>query len=186
MMLEILVVFAMILVIMASKRRGRRRWNPNNFVVVVREDLQLGTLASVTLIKGALTTNSDNEYRAISVKATWSLSDFTAGEGPITVGLAHGAYSTTEVEEWIEAQASMARNDLVSMEKSKRMCRIVGTFPGILGNETLNDGKPIRTKCNWPVIDGGNIAVWAYNQGNGSLTTSAELNVLGTIFGRWT
>ncbi len=148
--------------------------------------MQLGALLSSTLIAAATTVVSDNEYRCFSYKATWALSDFTPGEGPIVVGIAHGDYSAAEMEEWYESQNTMTRGNLVAAEQGKRMCRQVGTFPGILANEVLNDGKPIRTKLNWAVPDGSTLAIWAYNAGNGTLTTSAEINTSGQIFSKWT
>ncbi len=152
----------------------------------MRSSTQLGTLAANTLTSGSGVLAADNEYRLISHKATWSLSDFTAGEGPITVGIAHGDYTSAEIEEWFESQSSMTRADQIQQEQSSRKCRQVGTFPGILGNETLNDGKPIRTKCNWAIPEGTIVLVWVYNSGNASLTTSAEVQANGQIFGRWT
>ncbi len=184
-MLEILVVIivgSFLILVGAAKRR----WNPNNFISRIRSNMQLGTLASSTLIAAATTVVSDNEYRVFSYKATWSLSDFTAGEGPINVGIAHGDYTSAEIEEWYESQNTMTRGNLVASEQGKRMCRQVGTFAGIAANETLNDGKPIRTKLNWAVPDGSTLAIWAYNAGNGTLTTSAELNTSGQIFAKWT
>ncbi len=183
----ILVALGALVAPVAMARRSRkRRWNPNNFVVTVREDLQLGALLAVSLIAGALSSNSDNEYRAISLRSTYALSDFTAGEGPLTIGVAHGAYSAAEIEEWVESQTAMTRTNLAVIEQSKRMVRQIGTFPGISANEVLNDGKPIHTKLNWSIPSGSNIDLWCYNQGNGTLTTSAEINTIGRMFGRWT
>ncbi len=169
---------------MAAKRRGRR-WNPNNFISRVRDSAQLSTLAGNTPIVFAVVTTGDTAYRAISLKATYTLSDFTAGEGPIHVGLAHGDYTATEVDEWFESQSLMTRGDKIVQEQSNRLCRMVGTFSGLGDAETLNDGKPIRTKLNWQMSIGSAINVWIYNAGSGTLTTGAEVDTVGQIFGRW-
>ncbi len=185
-MMSILILAAAALLLMpAMAKRRRRRWNPNNQVVQIREDLQLGALLGSTLIAGALASNSDEEYQAISYKGTYALTDLTAGEGPITVGIAHGDYSAAEIEEWYESQTAMTRASLVINEHSRRMCRIVGTFAGNLPNEVLNDGKPIRTKLNWHIPSGSTLDLWAYNAGDGTLTTSAEVNTRGGLFLRW-
>ncbi len=185
-MLEILVLSVVFVALATLAMAKHRKWNPRNFISRIRSNMQLGTLAASTLIATATTVISDNEYRVFSYKATWSLSDFTSGEGPINVGVAHGDYTAAEIEEWYESQDTMTRGDLTAAEQGNRMCRQVGTFPGILANETLNDGKPIRTKLNWAVPDGSTLAIWAYNTGNGTLTTSAEINTSGQIFARWT
>ncbi len=184
-LMYIIPLIGIVLIVLAARRK-RRRWNPNNFVTRIVTSMQLLTLASNTLLGAGLVSASDNEYRAISVRLTWALSDFTAGEGPITVGVALGDYSDTQIEQWLESSATMTRADPVAREQGNRMCRLVGTFPGILGNEVLNDGKPITTKLNWAIPSGSVVKLWAFNSGPGSLTTSAEVNATGRIFGRWT
>ncbi len=187
-MIEIIILGLVLLVAIVpmAKRRSKRRWSPGNFINRVVSSLQLLTTASNTLVGGALTNVSDNEYRAISLKMTWALSDFTAGEGPITVGVAHGDYTDAEIEEWFESTQSMTRADKIEQEQGSRLCRQVGTFPGILGNEVLNDGKPITTRMNWAIPSGIALKMWAFNSGPGTLTTSAEVNATGQLFGRWT
>ncbi len=174
-----------LLALLLARRRRRRRWNPNNQVVRIASAVALLTLADVTALIAPVVGASDNEYRALSVTLTWSLRDGTATEGPISVGVAHGDYTATEVEEWIESTASITRGDLVTREASERLIRQVGTFSGASAEETLNDGKPIRTKLNWVVASGDTISLWAYNQSGAALTTGAEIAVLGKIFLRW-
>jgi len=183
MMYEILIVLiAALAVIMAAKRR---RWTAADANVPFQAEKSLGTLGNLTAIVGALVDASDNEYRAISVKSTWSIRDFTAGEGPISVGYAHGDYTATEIKEFLESGAAMTRNDKIAAEQANRLIRLVGVFSGQGTDETLNDGKPIRTRLNWVIPDGGAINQFAYNHSGAALTTGAEVVQQGALRLRW-
>ncbi len=186
MSLLILALVALVLPVAMAKRRSRRRWNPNNFVNRAVSSLALSTLAASDLISGALTNVSDNEYRAISLKMTWAIRGLTAGEGPITVGVAHGDYTAAEIEEWFESTTTMTRADQIGRERGNRKCRQIGTFPGLSSNESLNDGKPLHTRLNWAIPDGIALNMWAFNSGSGTLTTGAVVTPTGQLFGRWT
>ena len=155
-------------------------------LVAIQSTLGLSTLGSLVAILAAATDTSDNEFRAISVKATWSLRGLTAGEGPVSVGLSHGDYTAAEVEEFLEAEGAMTRLDKIAQEQAGRLIRRVGTFSGVGVAETLNDGRPIRTKLNWAIADGGTVDFWAYNHLGGTLTTGAVVEILGRLFLRWT
>ncbi len=170
---------------LAKRGRPKRRWNPNNAVVRITTTKVLSTLASKTILLEALTVVSGNEYRAISLKIAWSLQALTAGEGPVHVGVAHGDYTVTEVDEWMESQSSMSRGNLIEHEKASRKIRLVGTFSGE-ANESLNNGRPIRTKLNWAVVGDEVINLFIYNGGAAPLTTGGVLGAVGSIFLRWT
>ncbi len=185
-MLEILLVLIAMLVMARRPRRRRRRWTQDMQLVAIQGTMGLSTLGSLAAIAAAATNTSDNEFRAISVKATWSLRDLTAGEGPISVGLSHGDYTAAEIEEFIEAEGAMTRLDKIAQEQANRLIRRVGTFSGLAEAETLNDGRPIRTKLNWAIADGGTVDFWAYNHSGAVLTTGAVVEILGRLFLRWT
>ena len=83
---------------MAKKRgRGRRRMNLRR--VRLTPEVALVTLATDTALVVSLTAGASSSYRAVTVKAAWSITALTEGEGPLTVGLAHGSYSVTEIKE---------------------------------------------------------------------------------------
>ncbi len=167
------------------KRRGRA-WSPNNAVVRLQNDSAPGALGSLNAAVNALVPVSDAAYRAISLKLAWAVADFTAGEGPLYVGVAHGDYTAAEVEEWIESQTSINRGDMVARERQNRQIRMIGVFDGS-ASDHLNDGKPIRTKLNWAIPIGTTINMWMYNADASSpLTTGSEVSQLGSIFLRYT
>jgi len=105
--------------------------------------------------------------------------------GPIMCGIAHSDYSDAEIEAWIESSTkSWNRGALAEQEIDNRLIRRVGIFTPIvsLGAEVLNDGKPIKTKLNWPLMSGQGLKVWAYNMGSSPLaTTDPNFHVQGHV-----
>jgi len=165
---------------------ARRTWNQSNRVIPVRADLSLGALVNLDMVSGPVTATSTEAFRLFTVKLTWSLRDLTPGEGPIFVGLAHGDYTAAEIEEWLEATSAIQQGDKIAQEQSSRLCRRVGSFAGALAEETLNDGKPIRTKLNWMMATGQTLQMWAYNRSGATLTTGGSIVAEGTGFLRFT
>ncbi len=146
----------------------------------VDEELSLGTLAPVTLVSALFDETVDEKTLISSVVASWSLENFTQaqGDGPILIGLAHSNYSDAQIEEYIEASGSWNEGELIEQEISKRFIRRVGVFEGAsLATEiqVLNDGKPIKTKLNWTLMQGQTLRLWAYNQGASALATTVPL-----------
>ncbi len=168
---------------MAKKRRRSSR----NFTTArLAASKALSTLGSATLIGSNLLNASDSDYRAISVDLYWALNEGTVGEGPISVGLAHGDYSDGEIEECIEQLSSMARGDKIAQEQNNRLVRMVGVFtPNTGTDQKLNDGKLIRTRLNWHITTGKTIKIWAYNNTASTLTTGAVVAVQGVLYARW-
>ncbi len=149
------------------------------------EATALSTLASVTVITGTSLPVSDNEYRVLSVSNLWSLRGMTPSEGPIVVGYAHGDYSVTEIKEALEAETMMTRGDKIAAERGNRLVRRVGIFTGQVEDDTLNDGRPIRTRLNWVVPVGKTLNAFAYNQSGATLTTGAILVQNGKATIKW-
>lgn len=121
------------------------------------------------------------QARISSIVAQYSLENFTptSGAGPIMVGVMHSDYTTTELEEFIENVSSWEEGNLVqSKEIGRRLIRIVGTFPtpaSALVASVLNDGKPIKTKLNWPLSSGQTLRLWVYNLGTASVATTTPI-----------
>ncbi len=164
---------------MSKSKSRKRRFNLRR--VRITPALPLGTLASVTALVVTTAAPAVSDYRAKSIKATWQLANFTPGEGPITVGYAHGDYTVTEIKECLEA-ANIDPGDKVAQERANRLVRIVGTFDSIGEGATLNDGKPISTKLNWFISASEEINMFAYNESTALLTTGARLNAQGDMW----
>ncbi len=143
----------------------------------VDEFTALGTLAAKDAIVTAFDETVNERTLISSLVATWSLSNFTAGAlvGPIMVGVAHSDYSAAEIEEWIENAGSWDEGDLVNQEIAGRKIRKIGIFEvpdGVAESRELNDGRPIKTKLNWILLQGQTLGVWAYNLGQNPLATT--------------
>ncbi len=152
----------------------------------INHSLSLGTLAGLTLTSSDLADVLVEKAWLSSIKATWSLKDFTPNtdDGPILVGIAYSDYTSAEIEGWIENSGSWTEGDMVQQrEISRRFIRKVGTLSGdqnALHTDVLNDGKPIRTKCGWMLRTGQTVKVWAYNEGTSALaTTTPKVKLFG-------
>lgn len=164
---------------------ARKRKYPRNFAAIpFNAGVALGTLNQDTVEADSLTPTLGRNLFVTSVKALWAIRGLTATEGPIMVGVAHGDLTDTEILEQLQAEQSDP-SDIIQAEKARRPVRKAGVFPGLSSNEALNDGKPIKVKCMFPIDDADNIKAWAMNLGSGQLTTGCVLQINGTVFGRW-
>ncbi len=146
----------------------------------IEHEMAIGALASKDVVATLLDEVTTERTRVNSVKATYSLREATADEGPIVVGLAHSDYTGAEIEAFIENTGSWGEGDLVAQEVARRKIKIVGVFDfsGVV-NE-LNDGLPIYTRLGWVLTTGQTLRTWAYNQDESSpITTGADLMMLG-------
>lgn len=168
---------------MARKKSSKRR-NTRFQAIPVNTQFSLGTLGSNILTSASITSLGVAKFFVVSADIIWSLSDKTAGEGPIEVGIANGDLSNTELGEAIDASpSSMA--DIVARERARRPVRRSGQFVSSTVSEVLNNGKPIRTKLRTMLDTGIELTAWARNGDGGALTTGCNVDVHGTIYGYW-
>ncbi len=141
-------------------------------------DVLGGTLAAddvtVTLIADVFT----ESRRVLSVLLTIAMEGLTAGDGPIEVGVAHSDYTSTEIEEALEAGGAWDEGNLVAQEQAKRRVRRIGV---LTGEETaLNEGQPIKVRLNWLIATGDTLQFWMRNRGI-QLTTGMEVAFSGVL-----
>ncbi len=181
MILNLVFVAWAILMVLAGRRRYRRYLRGN-----IDFSLTLGTLGSATVISGTVADTVIEKAWCSSVKASYSMSGYTAAvnDGPLVVGVSHGDYTSTEIEEWVQSIDSWEETDQIGQEVGRRKIRRIGQFevpPTITPEDTvvLNDGKMITTKCKYVLSTGQTVRFWVFNQGTGALTTGAVLKVQG-------
>ncbi len=151
----------------------------------IDEILSLGTLGGNTLISDIFSGTVNERTLVSSVVASWSMDQFTEGndDGPIVVGLAHSDYTDAEIEAFVENTGSWNEGDLVAREVSGRRVRRIGTIQAAVnaaGYWVLNEGKPVKTKLNWILLQGQSLRFWAYNAGSSALaTTDPTLHLQG-------
>ncbi len=180
-MLEILVVMAAIAIGVIGAAKRRRRRMGKYLRGGIDENLGLSTLGAKTLISTPFDETVNERTLVSSVVASYSLAEFTPGnnDGPILVGLAHSDYTDAEIQAVIDQTLSWNEGDKVGQEVAKRLVRRIGQFPGPASVSTeavvLNDGKPIKTKLNWILLQGQTLRLWAYNLGTSALATTSPI-----------
>ncbi len=152
----------------------------------VDEELSLGTLAARTLIGVGFDNGVDSTTLVSSISAVYSISDWTPGGdiGPVLVGISHGDYSDAEIQAYLDATQSWNSGDLIAQEINKRRIRRVGILissdGGATNEQSLNDGKPIKTKLNWTLNEGQGLRLWAFNMGSAAFaTTDPSIHIAG-------
>lgn len=146
----------------------------------------LGTLAANSAISSPTIDSLDQDFNVVSTDLLLSLSEFTAGEGPIDVGLSQQGYTNSEIAECLDASPLSQYGP--EMERSKRKVRLYGRFSGEATDESLNDGLMIRRKMFLRAFGVSNFAVarvFAMNRDASALTTGALIEAQGTHWGRW-
>ncbi len=173
---------------MAKKRGGRkgRRKFPSGYLKgQIALDVDLGTLAGNTGVRTAVPDVVTDPMRVSSISTTHTISAVTKGAdiGPVLVLVAHSDYSLAEIEEWLEASESWSKTDLVAKEVSDRLIRTIGMFDhpqDASDMVSLNHGRPIKTRLNWPLQSAQGLAFIHYNTGSSAFaTTDPDCHVRG-------
>ncbi len=162
-------------------------------VIPVEGELALSTLANDTVIISGLTSSNFTEDMFIySTDLSVYVNGLTAGQGdPMTVGIAHGDYSTVEVGEATDVEL-LGPAGKIQQEQADRLVRKITTLrsDGVGVNTEMKglnrDGGPIiRTKWRFVVENGKVPAIWLKNRSGAAFTTGATLRWDGYIYGRW-
>ncbi len=167
-----------------ARKSSRRRFNLRR--VRVAAGFAIGALSPLDVGELSITNAVTDPLRIISANLTYKISDLGAAiDDGFEIGLAHGDYSATEIEECLEAQASIDRNDKIALEQANRLVRSIGQMEGDAvagGGLTLNSGMPVKTKLNWYIGSGQTLALWVRNGSGVVWTTGANAIVQGDIW----
>ncbi len=166
----------------------RRPRNRRNFIAIPFETSNvISSLATLNTQQIDLLNAAFNEdFFAISIEAYWVFIDHAPTAGPLYVGFAHGDYTDTEINEYLTAEI-LGPDDKIKNEKSRRQVRRAGVFATLATTspeESLNDGKAIKTPLRFSVGNGHDISMWIRNGSPGTLT-SGTVQCFGTLYGRW-
>ncbi len=179
-MLEILVIVIAMLV-MARKGKPRRRRSMGRYIRGNIDEFNgLSTLGAKTIATVQFDEVVNERTLVSSIVATYSMTAFTksTGDGPIMVGIAHGDYTATEIEEYLESVDSWDEGNLQEREVRGRKIRKIGIFLNPADEASvavLNDGKPIKTRLNWILNQAQTLQLWAYNMGTSALATTSPI-----------
>jgi len=180
--LEIALIVAALLVLAMAKRRRARR-NRRDFAVMKFDAvIPMSTAADNAILTQALQTLAQ-DFDVKSIDVMVSLTDLTAGEGPIEVGWAQSVLTGTQILECLDAQPT-SQLDVTANEQQKRRVRAFGLLSE--ANGELNEGRPFRSRMSLHCPNGVALAdVWAVNRGGAQLTTGAQLHFHGNLYGHW-
>ncbi len=166
--------------------RARRRRAFNLRKVRVAAALTIGNLAANDVISAVLTVGATDPYRLMSVNFTYNIINLGSGnDDGQEFGLAHSDYTAAEIEECLESQTAIDRGDKIALEQSNRLVRTIGTFVGTPvanAGRSFNDGRMMKTKLNWYMATGDQLALWVRNGSGTVYTTGAGLSVIGNIW----
>ncbi len=183
-----LLIYITLIAMLALAKHPKRRRRMGRYIRgSVDEQLNLGTLAGQTLVSQIFDETVNERTLVTSIVANYTLRLVTPINdlGPVMVGVAHSDYTDAEIEAVIEASGSWDEGDLVQQEISKRKVRRIGIFEqpeNATQAVVLNDGRMIRTKLNWILLQGQSLRLWAYNMGQAMFATTApDLNAAGHV-----
>ncbi len=161
--------------------------------VMIRENnsLALGALAAADLISfPAIAVTED--FRMLKSESIAFVAGLTAGEGiGLIFGLADGELSDAEIEEALEVNGPLDRNDRLNYERATRPVWPLSTFQivdgGGLAQQFIgsNGGPFVEWKKRWTFSSPEGFKFWIYNDAGTPLTTGATARVLATHYGVW-
>ncbi len=163
-------------------RRPKRRFKRKSMGKYIRgginEELSLSTLAAQTLVSVVFDNVVNERTFVSSIDASYSLFNFTpaSGDGPVLVGVAHSDYTDAEIQAVIDATLSWNEGDLIAQEIAHRKVRRIGIFEipdDATDAVTLNEGRSIKTRLNWTLLQGQSLRMWAFNMGSSAFATTA-------------
>ena len=177
MIIELIMTIIVMTIGMAKPRKRRRRRMGRYIRGAVDEEVGLATLGAKTGAEATFDEVVNERTLVSSIVAVYTLSNWTpvASAGPIMVGIAHGDYSLAEIEAYIESTQSWNEGDLVAREVSMRKIRRIGVFDtpqAATDSVALADGRPVKTKLNWILLQGQTLNLWVYNTGSAAVTTT--------------
>ncbi len=154
----------------------------------------LSTLAAGVAIK--LTTSAlgaiTEDFRLIKLTDMWfSVTNFTAGQGPVIIGLADGELTVAEIAACLDVNGPVDRNDRAAHEASERPVWPLVAFmgDGIYGSEgggvTLAGGaSPHEKVIRWTFSNPEGADLFAFNMGSAALS-AGTIRYHFRAFGVW-
>ncbi len=188
-MLEILLL-ALVAVTLLAKNYGKKSYHRNYRLRKVRiaTSIAIGALAGADVVAVAMTAAGTGTYRVISLRLAWSIVNHAApADGAYEFGVAHSDYSAAEIEECLEASASIDPGDKIANEQANRLVRSIGTISSssagtASGELNWNDGRPMKTRLNWLMTIGDTLTAWVRNGSGTIYTTGSSLGFVGEMW----
>ncbi len=144
-------------------------------------------LATGDVVVGAITSATTNTLRLISADLAYAWEDIQAQiDDGAEFGLAHSDYSAAEIEECLEAQASIDLGDKIAQEHANRLVRSIGKMPANTvaagSGVVFNDGNKKKTRLNWLLSIGDTLNLWIRNGSGVVWTTGSTIGAIGDLY----
>lgn len=167
-----------------------KKLNSNTRYPLINERIDPGALANNAVAGVAIGDNGGENYILEWVKLSVSGGDFAADEGPFEVGIAHGAYSDTEIQEWMDLSETLkfGRADIQQLEIQNRRIRLLGTFGAGDGvtDQHVNGGRPVFQRLNWYVDESLGFKLFVANGFGSTITGGGRVEYTGKCKIRFT
>ncbi len=160
--------------------------------VIIKESNQVsvgGLAADTGILLPAIAVTED--FRMLKAEVIAHVEGLTSTEGSgLILGLADGELSLAEIEEAIELNGPLDRNDRKAMEFATRPVWLVaGSMPGPAGTTMVfvNDhgGRVVVWKKRWTFSNPEGWQWFVYNKSDIAVTTGAAVQLNGTYYGVW-
>ncbi len=168
-------------------KKRRRRFNLRK--VKVAASTAIGALASLDVISAAGTSATTNTLRVISVDCAYAISDLAAqADDSFQFGWSHSDYTSAEIEECLEATASMGVGNKIEQERANRLVREIGMMnpSGLIasggGGFSFKEGEKVKTKLNWRLAIGDTLNLWVRNASGTIYTTGSLILANGSLW----
>ncbi len=155
-------------------------------VLHINQEIDITNLAALDAIQSVTQIDASREQGLMIdfIKGTWNLDVFTAGEGPILVGMSTGLASAALVEECIEADPQQ-KEDAVAMEQTNRKVAPQAVLTG--NDDAMAPSQLYYRNMYFPwreIPEGKGLELFAYNLKT-VLTSAALVRFTGVVVGEW-
>ncbi len=151
----------------------------------------VGALAVQTGVRIASGLVIEEDFRMIKTTLSLVLFGFTTGQGNgLKLFIVNGNLTQAEIEEAVEANGPLDRNDRTLQERSERFVKALGMVEqfsptGVVATCRNKEGGPmIEETIRWTFSDTDGWAWFLYNTG-ATLTTGATVVLQAKHFGVW-
>lgn len=144
-------------------------------------DLSIGALGGldVAVAPSKIDASRLNGFRVMKTEYFMALEGYTAGEGPVVVGMAMLQDDAT-IEQGLEADPQSA-SDLANNSYTKRPVWPLEIFT----LQTADGGKKGSFNPRWSCPEGQVTNWWVYNLDGAALTIGCMLHILAKHYGVW-
>lgn len=160
--------------------------NSTGAILRSKETVALVTLAADTAIKLTSNISIAEDFRMLRAEVWAHVDGLTAGEGDgLTIGIANGDLSVTEIAEALLVDGPVNRNDRVKQERAERFVKVFGSLNDLQHLfRGENGGHMLIVKPRWTFANPEGWDLFIFNNGL-ALTTGATVRLIATYYGLW-